>query len=644
MSPSNLIDRAKSAYTGENLKDGKLGEFLKLVTEGKVRKNSLLLLESYDRLSRQNLDESYQTFRSLIKAGIVLVTLNDRSEYSEETMDDLAMDMIRMVGSHTSFKESKVKADRLKDRWARWRQAMPAKKIHTRYPTWLRLNSSGRSFEPIPERTAIILRIFTEYAAGKGVVTIARGLNEDKIPCFSGRSKIWKTHYIQQLLRSRSVIGEYQSHQRDEAGKKVPVGEMFTDYFPRIISNKLWTSATKRLKRRGAHDTRPSKNWALNIFHGRLFCPYCGERMFLHYYRVAKKFKDGKTKRYGKKRSLTCTGARTGTCLNISWPYEEFESQFLACSTEIKAALSSKQSDAVKLEGELDQQIQVFKETERVLTEYGQTYDRAAEKGAASKLPQTFTDRWLLEEARHKESTQRCDKLRQELEEAKSSDPYSDLPEIDPSDPIKREALANALAQIVDRIHVYFAGTLPTQAIIRSRIEELEKQGLNRMRIGVMIREEFDITKTRFFVARLKRAGMNQRICYPRQAVTLSDPDYAPDDAPEDIDDVQTIPSSDEGGDEVDQLIRSYLMTGTFPDGTPKAVIKLVTEELGTPSIARNSPPPTEKERKAMHKRLGDFHQRLKKTETIFQEEEPHPSKPAVASKSKTSRTRRRGK
>lgn len=52
----NLHDLGVSAFRGKNLNEGALGAFVKAVDEGRVPKGSYLLIESFDRLSRQEVD------------------------------------------------------------------------------------------------------------------------------------------------------------------------------------------------------------------------------------------------------------------------------------------------------------------------------------------------------------------------------------------------------------------------------------------------------------------------------------------------------------------------------------------------------------------------------------------------------------
>ena len=65
-----LEDIGVSAFKGANVSGGALGRFFEAVQTGKITRGSYLLVESLDRISRQELRKSLQIFLSIIDAGI----------------------------------------------------------------------------------------------------------------------------------------------------------------------------------------------------------------------------------------------------------------------------------------------------------------------------------------------------------------------------------------------------------------------------------------------------------------------------------------------------------------------------------------------------------------------------------------------
>jgi DNA invertase Pin-like site-specific DNA recombinase len=74
-------DIGVSAYRGANVSSGNLGTFLDAVRVGKVERGSYLLVESLDRLSREQPLKSFSLFSDLISSGIIVVTLIDERVY-----------------------------------------------------------------------------------------------------------------------------------------------------------------------------------------------------------------------------------------------------------------------------------------------------------------------------------------------------------------------------------------------------------------------------------------------------------------------------------------------------------------------------------------------------------------------------------
>ena len=74
----NYQDLGVGAFRGKHRHKGALSNFLEAAKAGRFPKNSILLIEDFDRLSREGIDDGYnELFREIIKAGIRIVSLND---------------------------------------------------------------------------------------------------------------------------------------------------------------------------------------------------------------------------------------------------------------------------------------------------------------------------------------------------------------------------------------------------------------------------------------------------------------------------------------------------------------------------------------------------------------------------------------
>src|SRR5687768_16955433 len=59
------------------------------------------------------------------------------------------------------------------------------------------------------KREKVVKQIFNLYLKQPSFLSVARSLNEDKIPTFHG-AKVWAPETIRQILTSRYVLGEFQ--------------------------------------------------------------------------------------------------------------------------------------------------------------------------------------------------------------------------------------------------------------------------------------------------------------------------------------------------------------------------------------------------------------------------------------------------
>lgn len=319
----NLADYGVSAFKGQNVASGNLGRFLDAVRAGKIARGSYLLVESLDRLSRQNPRLALPQFLEIVNQGIVLVTLADQRKYTAESvrLEDLLYSLVVMSRAH---EESQMKSQRIAAAWANKRAYAAEKKLTGRCPAWLKLKGNRKSFDIIPDRVAIIERIFDEAKAGIGGYAIARRLNADKIPAFI-TSRGWHKSSVDKIITGRAVLGELQPHRLID-GKRVPDGGVIQAYFPQIIPEEVFNAALAQrlMKKKGGGGRQGDR--VSNLFSKIGRCAYCGGS--LRYENKGKGSKGGKF--------LACDNAVRGKgCVGGRWKYNDFEASFLSFVEEI---------------------------------------------------------------------------------------------------------------------------------------------------------------------------------------------------------------------------------------------------------------------------------------------------------------------
>ena len=255
-------DLGVSGFKGKNKSSGALGVFIDKVRIGTIEKVSFLLVEDFDRMSRENINLAMAQFLELINHGISIVTLTDGEHVFEEGMDNMFMElMYALLKQERANEESRTKSYRIKKSHASsFELAKKGRKnkLAGRPPSWMK-RENGK-YVLIPENVKTIKRIFTLVAKGLSGHKISQIFNEEKVPTF-GRAKYWLPERIIEMVRMRSVLGEYVSIQRK--------GEVIKNYYPKAISEELFVKANRVRSLSSTPNLNKSKNnYPLNIFKG----------------------------------------------------------------------------------------------------------------------------------------------------------------------------------------------------------------------------------------------------------------------------------------------------------------------------------------------------------------------------------------
>lgn len=337
-----LNDRGVSAFHGSNLDKGELGKFVDAVERGDVAAGSFLLVESLDRLTRQEPLEALDLVMRIIKKGVNLVTVSDGRLLNSRNFDALGI-LATVLEVARGNSESVMKSQRVGAAWATKRADIEKFKLTSRCPGWLVPRKDGNkivAFDIDPIRAEIVKRIFEESASGVGNLSIARRLNERGIPPF-GKPKgivggrpvskntpsLWHQSSVAKILASKSVLGEFQPHVLISKKKRKSTGPVIRDYFPPVVDSELFFRAQNARSLRAVGGGGPRGQFVSNLFSGLAKCAYCGSSMV---------FEDhGSGPKGG--RYLVCSLAKRDKtrCSRKGWRYDRFEAAFLAFVDEL---------------------------------------------------------------------------------------------------------------------------------------------------------------------------------------------------------------------------------------------------------------------------------------------------------------------
>src|ERR1700730_11325140 len=280
-------DMGVTSFRGANAERGKLSLFRRAVEDGLVAPGSYLLVEDFDRLSRMDPWDALPIFQEIVNRGITLVTLKDQKVWNKEAIRGNALRLIEpLFAMWTSHNESAKKSARLSEvHAAKGKRLLDGVRLDKPYkhgPAWLRWDGTGKQFELIPDRAALVRDVFAKADAGWSIDRIAQSLNKAAVPTWErGRrkAKFWRGARLRKMLVNRAAVGtlvlgksEHDVETRKRSDKALATIE---NYFPPLVERELFDSVNARLGTtapRGRNASRPVSS----IVAGLAKCSHCG--------------------------------------------------------------------------------------------------------------------------------------------------------------------------------------------------------------------------------------------------------------------------------------------------------------------------------------------------------------------------------
>lgn len=222
-----------------------LAAFLEACRQGKVAPDSFLVVENLDRLSREHIRAATRLWMEILDHKVNIVTTSPEKVYRHDSQEstDIIFAIVELSRGHS---ESAIKSERIRKAWKSKHEAARLKKapVSGACPKWLRLVDGG--YQVIPEKAAVIRRVFQMASQGVGMSRICKRLNAEGVPPL-GRAHAFNSGDLKRLLSSRTVLGEYQP---GKGRIKEAVGEPVPDYYPRIITDGEWAMAQQSIASR----------------------------------------------------------------------------------------------------------------------------------------------------------------------------------------------------------------------------------------------------------------------------------------------------------------------------------------------------------------------------------------------------------
>lgn len=284
-------DLGKSAFRGKHRLKGALSLFLASLDEGKIPSGAYLLIESFDRLSRERMTDGLTVVLTILRKGIKIITTDDLKLYDLSIKGkDLEQTIMITVLLERANNESTTKSDRQKAKWEGRRDRIikgEKKFLNKNVPWWISLNESTGEYSLIPERVAELKKIYELLMVKNlGLRATAAYINENnplkvgfgKNPEVSG----WTARGIKRMIDTPSLYGSLELCEYVyDNGKSAPdrkTIKVMEDFYPAAFSKHEVDLLKAKIASRMTSKEKPTRRdlQYYNIYHGLIRCAFCG--------------------------------------------------------------------------------------------------------------------------------------------------------------------------------------------------------------------------------------------------------------------------------------------------------------------------------------------------------------------------------
>lgn len=353
-----LTDIGVSGYSGANSARGQLGVFFEALRNGEIEPNTVLIVESLDRLSRQDPLTAMSQFSEMLSHGIELHTLFDKQIYSKESVGANSGQLFLSIGAMVrAHEESATKSKRLKAVWSS-KKNDPTRIVTSQVPFWIIVKKDGNgkpaSFELREPDASVIRSIFKfsiDQNMGAQAITSYLNKNIDKFPKSRSntrnRDNGWSESYIKSVMNNPAVYGVYQPHKKVD-GQRIPDGDAWEDYYPRVITKEEFLLNQSKMQQRKIKGRgRKSSNFH-NLFRGLLYCRSCGSKI---------SFKDNVQAKGGPIVRCDLAKQKRGNCDSLPVRYQRLEDLFFRVMSDVDFISAIQNQDFKSKARELELQI-----------------------------------------------------------------------------------------------------------------------------------------------------------------------------------------------------------------------------------------------------------------------------------------------
>jgi DNA invertase Pin-like site-specific DNA recombinase len=267
LSTKTFSDLGVSAYRGDNLLKGDLANFITLAKQKKLGENPLLIIEQFDRFSRQDIDESEPAILNLLKNDVALFVAFTNKLFTKESTKDIASRIEILLSLKQAFDYSSNLSKRVSGAMDIIRKRIEKGEVfkHCNTPKFYTWDDSTNQYVR-NEHSKTVNRIINEFLSGKTKYAIIKDLNREAIATLSGKGK-WTVMSMKHLMVNHALYGSFYGNDNFFGN---PIIDKNTFDKIQVLFNQ-----TKNLRGRFNKEH-------VNIFRGIAKCPYCESSFSLY--------------------------------------------------------------------------------------------------------------------------------------------------------------------------------------------------------------------------------------------------------------------------------------------------------------------------------------------------------------------------
>lgn len=261
---SNLVfeDLGRSGFsTKASKKASGMFKIREAIEAGLIKAGDAILIEAFDRATRQQALDAFELITPILKAGVSIITLDDRVEYTRESLNG-SQAFLLVAKIQAAHGYSKILSERVRQSYEIRREKARGGEIVKRFtPVWL--DANGTVIRDVADQISLV---FDWYIAGMGKHTIAariRSSGVEKLAKCSGPT-------VQGWLTNAAAIGAWAN--KDSTADSIP------NVYPAIIEAEKFYLVQRLLNERATVRGRTSKHFLV----GLVKCAHCEKSMVMH--------------------------------------------------------------------------------------------------------------------------------------------------------------------------------------------------------------------------------------------------------------------------------------------------------------------------------------------------------------------------